>query len=155
MTRILAKQEKRCPPPNPHGGVRPFHQTSTCLTQSNLGSDVVQFWSLVQRMSGASEPSNSTEWNVGPIWSSSRNPAPFGGFRRIEPAALRVGRSSPTTPTSARPLMYAFLKMTEHPHKGAIANLHRACSGQPNPTQGYFTRKKTQPPRNLLQAFAY
>ena len=29
----------------PHGGVRPFHPKSTCLTQLNLGPDVVQIWS--------------------------------------------------------------------------------------------------------------
>ena len=28
-----------------HGGVRPFHQKSTCLTQSTLGPDVAQIWS--------------------------------------------------------------------------------------------------------------
>ena len=29
----------------PHGGVRPFHQKSTSLTQSTLGPCVVQIWS--------------------------------------------------------------------------------------------------------------
>jgi len=29
----------------PLGGVRPFHQKSTCLTQSTLGPNVVQIWS--------------------------------------------------------------------------------------------------------------
>ena len=28
----------------PHGGVRPFHQKSTCLTQSTSGPHVVQIW---------------------------------------------------------------------------------------------------------------
>ena len=29
----------------PHGGVRPFHQKSTCLTRLTLGPNVVQIWS--------------------------------------------------------------------------------------------------------------
>ena len=29
----------------PHGVVRPFHQTSTCLSQSTLGPNVVHIWS--------------------------------------------------------------------------------------------------------------
>ena len=32
-------------PTHPHGGVRPFHQMSTCLTQLTLGPYVVQTWS--------------------------------------------------------------------------------------------------------------
>jgi len=32
-------------PPVPHGGVRPFHQKSICLTQSTLGPYVVHIWS--------------------------------------------------------------------------------------------------------------
>jgi len=28
----------------PHGGVRTFHQNSTCLTQLSLGPCVVQIW---------------------------------------------------------------------------------------------------------------
>ena len=46
----------------PHGGVRPFHQKSTCLTQITLGPYVVQIWSRTPRISAGSKPSNSTVW---------------------------------------------------------------------------------------------
>ena len=46
----------------PHGGVRPFHQKSTCLTQLTLATHVVQIWSRNPRISDATNPSNSTEW---------------------------------------------------------------------------------------------
>ena len=39
----------------PHGGVRPFHQKSTCLTQLTLGPYVVQIWSRNTPESGANE----------------------------------------------------------------------------------------------------
>ena len=29
----------------PHGGLRPFHQKSTCLTQLTFGACVLQIWS--------------------------------------------------------------------------------------------------------------
>ena len=50
--------------PVPHGGFRPVHQKSYCLTQSTLGSNAVQVWSRTQRISRATEGSNSTEWIV-------------------------------------------------------------------------------------------
>jgi len=46
----------------PHGGVRPFHQKSTFLTQLTLGSYVVQIWSRTPRISAGSKPTNTTEW---------------------------------------------------------------------------------------------
>ena len=39
----------------PHGGVRPFHQKLTCLTQSTLGPDVVKMWSRNTPESGVNE----------------------------------------------------------------------------------------------------
>jgi len=47
----------------PHGGVRPFHQKSTCLTQLTLGRYVVQIWSRYARNLEPTKPSNSTEWH--------------------------------------------------------------------------------------------
>jgi len=46
--------------PQPHGGVRPFHQKSTCLKQLTLEPCVVQIWSRNPRISEATKPSNST-----------------------------------------------------------------------------------------------
>ena len=39
----------------PHGGVRPFHQKSNCLTQSTLGPYVVYIWSRNTPEYGASK----------------------------------------------------------------------------------------------------
>jgi len=39
----------------PHGGVRPFHQKSTCLTQLTLVPKVVQIWSRNTLELGGSE----------------------------------------------------------------------------------------------------
>jgi len=39
----------------PHGGVRPFHQKSTCLTQLTLGPYVVHNWSRDTPESGVNE----------------------------------------------------------------------------------------------------
>ena len=39
----------------PHGGVRPFHQKSTCLSQLNLGPHVGQIWSRNAPESGPKE----------------------------------------------------------------------------------------------------
>ena len=47
-------RSRRCPP-HPHGGVRPFHQKSTCLTQLTLGPCVVQIWSHITPESGPNE----------------------------------------------------------------------------------------------------
>ena len=46
----------------PHGGVRPLHQKSTCLTQSALGPYAVQIWSRNVRKSEPTKPSRSTVW---------------------------------------------------------------------------------------------
>ena len=46
----------------PHGGVRPFHQKSTCPKQLTLGPCVVQIWSRAPRNSAGSNPAYSTEW---------------------------------------------------------------------------------------------
>ena len=40
---------------SPHGGVRPVHQKSTCLTQLTLGPRVVQIWSRNTPESGPNE----------------------------------------------------------------------------------------------------
>ena len=40
---------------SPHGGVRPFHQKSSCLTQLTLGTYVVQIWSRNTPESGPNE----------------------------------------------------------------------------------------------------
>ena len=39
----------------PHGGVRPFHQKLTCLTELTLGPDVVQIWPRNTPESGVNE----------------------------------------------------------------------------------------------------
>ena len=52
---------------NPHGGVHPFRQKSTCITQSTLGSDVVQIWSRYCGNFHIQKPSYSTEWFVVPL----------------------------------------------------------------------------------------
>jgi hypothetical protein len=39
----------------PHGGVRAFHQKTTCLTQLTLGPCVVQIWSRNTPESGINE----------------------------------------------------------------------------------------------------
>ena len=44
----------------PHGGLRPFHQKSTCLMQLALGPDVVQIWSRNPHKIEATNPSKST-----------------------------------------------------------------------------------------------
>ena len=41
-TRNLEPQNRK---PRPHGGVRPFHSKSTCITQSTLGPHLAQIWS--------------------------------------------------------------------------------------------------------------
>ena len=45
-----------------HGGVRPFHQTSTCLTQLTGGPCVVQIWLRAVRNVEPAKPANSTMW---------------------------------------------------------------------------------------------
>ena len=47
---------------NPHGGVRPCHQKSTCLTQLTLGPDMVQIWSRYPQYFEATKPSKPTVW---------------------------------------------------------------------------------------------
>ena len=47
-------------PKGAHGGVRPFHQKSTCLTQLTLGPYVVQNWSSYGRKFDPTKPSYST-----------------------------------------------------------------------------------------------
>jgi len=44
----------------PHGGVRPFHQTSTWLTQSTLGPYGAQIWSRNPPNLAGSKPAKST-----------------------------------------------------------------------------------------------
>ena len=44
----------------PHGGVRPFHQKSTCLPQLTSGPYVVQIWSRSPRNCEATKPAYST-----------------------------------------------------------------------------------------------
>ena len=39
------RAQSSLPTHQPHGGVRPFHQKSTCLTQSTLRSYLLQTWS--------------------------------------------------------------------------------------------------------------
>ena len=46
----------------PHGGVRPFHQKSTCLTQLILGPYAVRIWSRIPQNYGGLKASNSTVW---------------------------------------------------------------------------------------------
>jgi hypothetical protein len=50
---------------HPHGGVRPFHQKSTCLTQLTLGRYVVQSRPNWPVNRGSTKPSNFTVWKVG------------------------------------------------------------------------------------------
>jgi len=47
-----------------HGAARPFHQKSTCLTQSTLGPYVVQIWSRTTPSLGRTNPAYSTEWDA-------------------------------------------------------------------------------------------
>ena len=51
----------------PHGGLRPFHQKSTCITQLTLGPNAVQIWPRNPRVSEATKPSNLTVW-MGTLW---------------------------------------------------------------------------------------
>ena len=48
------------------GGLRPFHQKSTYLTELTLGPYVVQVWSRIVRKSERTKPSNSTVWVAQP-----------------------------------------------------------------------------------------
>ena len=50
----------------PHGGLRPSHPKSTCLTQFTSGPYVVQSWSRNPRKSEAAKPTNSIVWLVPP-----------------------------------------------------------------------------------------
>ena len=47
---------------HPHGGLRPVHQTSTCLTQLTLRPDVVQMWSRNARNFEPTKTSYSIVW---------------------------------------------------------------------------------------------
>ena len=49
----------------PHGGVRPLHQKSTCLTQSTLGPDVLQIWSRYGQNLDRTKPLYSTVRTTG------------------------------------------------------------------------------------------
>ena len=40
---------------SPHGGLRPFHQKSTCIAQSTVGHYLVQMWSRYVRMNETNE----------------------------------------------------------------------------------------------------
>ena len=44
---------------HPHGGVRPFHQKSTCLAQLTLGPYAVQIWTRYGRNFDATKPACS------------------------------------------------------------------------------------------------
>jgi len=46
----------------PHGGGRPFHQKSNCITQITLGPYVVQIWSRYGGNFDPTKPSYSSEW---------------------------------------------------------------------------------------------
>ena len=59
----------------PHGGVRPFHQKSTCLTRLTLGSYVVQIWSR--------DPRNLGKIATFPSKSASHVPSIWPGFRSL------------------------------------------------------------------------
>ena len=48
----------------PHGGLRPFRQTLTCLARSSLGPYVVQLWSRNARNCKPTRPACSTVWSV-------------------------------------------------------------------------------------------
>ena len=65
MTKSNSASPLRSPgggagPAVPHGGVRPFHQKSTCLTNLTFEPCVVQIWSRTPRFSGGTKPLNST-----------------------------------------------------------------------------------------------
>jgi len=51
---------------HPHGGARPFHQKSTCLTQLTSGPYVVQIWSRNVRKSERTKLAKSTVWLPSP-----------------------------------------------------------------------------------------
>ena len=46
----------------PHGGLRPVHQKSTCITQLTLGPYVVQIRSRSVQISERTKPAESTVW---------------------------------------------------------------------------------------------
>ena len=48
----------------PHGGIRPFHQKSTCLTELTSGPYVVQIWSRNARNFEETKRSYSTVWQA-------------------------------------------------------------------------------------------
>jgi len=56
-----------CRDESPHGGVRPFHQKSTCVTQLTLGPYVVQIWSRHGRNFEPTKHAFSTERRVHPM----------------------------------------------------------------------------------------
>ena len=51
-----------CRGQRPHGGVRPFHQKSTCLTELTVGPYLVHIWTRNVRNPERTERSNSTVW---------------------------------------------------------------------------------------------
>ena len=58
---VWDKRISRRPPrgTGPHGGVRPFHQKSTCLTQLSLGPCMVQIWPRCCHFPGERKPRTS------------------------------------------------------------------------------------------------
>ena len=66
LTLQSAPSEGRGTPPalQPHGGVRPCHQKSICLTQSTLGPDVVHTWSRYSPNLEETNPSYTTVWSA-------------------------------------------------------------------------------------------
>ena len=60
-SRVIKKKKKRPDNPPPHGGVRPFHQKSTCPTRLTLGPCVVQISARPPPNLGVTKPSHCTE----------------------------------------------------------------------------------------------
>jgi len=76
----------------PPGGVRPFHQKSTCITQSILGPYVVHIWSrnfLKFRGNEPLELHRVEAWAWSPGSSGSRSSIQVSGFR-VDGSGFRV-----------------------------------------------------------------
>ena len=94
----------------PHGGVRPFHQKSTCITQLTLGPCVVQNWSRNTPKSSPNETHEAHRVGFGfRVSGFGLRVSGFGcwGFTRTSCGTeARVGGAGTASP-SAGPLFFS------------------------------------------------
>ena len=72
--------------PQPHGGLRPFNQKLTCLTQLTSGPCVVKIWSRNPRISEATKPANSTVWSFTLCGETESGLSTLGSQNRLRPS---------------------------------------------------------------------